>query len=394
MTTEIYRSHAKKKKKMGKANVRQRFVLGTFGTRIEGCVRKWRGFLLLAWMSSRPHAALAGDLDDAIAKKGQWTEPPFYSLEASQGVLTKDSLSNFTCIAVASGDVSFSWSLDGRPLDEPFTSGPLRVPIYFTGVDLHVSFASLNGSLLSPGQRTSVTCRIQLLRRIPAAFRLSATVRAGVERLHSGFDDQCPFPNPSSVRVATRECVGEGVVCNPRPLGEGLCLCDPHLAVRYDELRACLLRKELGETCFVDEQCDERNQRCYHNHCVCQDSFELHGHTCSQNASLNGICDAFRLCPEGSACTDNLCKCANGYYSWGGKCQKRLLSASQGKAAIVGILVVSTFVVVITLAVLALYFYRHSVPALAHGRTHGLIAIHSIPSLPSTYQPLIGRPGH
>ncbi|XP_075749216.1 uncharacterized protein LOC142814373 [Rhipicephalus microplus] len=327
-----------------------------------------RGFLLLAWMSSRPQAALSGELDDAISRKAQST--PFYSLKASQGALTNDSLSNFTCIAVTSADVSFSWSLDGKPLDEAFTGEPLRVPIYFTGIDLHVSIAGLNGSLLSPGQRTSVTCRIQLLRHIPAAFRLSATVRAGVERLHSDFGDQCPSPDPSSARVAARECVGEGVLCNKRPLGEGLCLCDPYEAVRYDELQACLLRKKLGDACLVDEQCDERNQRCYHNHCTCQDSFELRERTCSQNASLNGICDAFRLCPEGSACTDNLCKCAEGFYSWGGSCQKRLLSESQGKAAIVGILAVSTLAVVLSLAALALYFYRHSCrPSLMVERT-------------------------
>ncbi|KAH6931647.1 hypothetical protein HPB50_026251 [Hyalomma asiaticum] len=319
-----------------------------------------RGFLLLAWMSSRPHDALGGALDDAISKGGHWTELPFYWLEGSQGVLTEDSLSNFTCIAVVSGDVSFSWSLDGHPVDEAFISEPFRVPIDFMGVDLHVSFVSLNGSLLSPDQRTNVTCHIQLMRRIPAAFRLSATVRSGVERLHSGFGDQCRAPEPSSVRVPARACAGEATVCSTRLYGEGLCVCDPHRAVRHEELRACVLRKELGEACLVDEHCDERNQRCYHNHCVCQELFEIHGNTCSQNASLNGICDAFRLCPEGSACTDNLCRCAKGYYNWGGKCQKRLLSERQGKAAVVGILVVSTAVVVLALAALALYFYHHS----------------------------------
>ncbi|KAL3229310.1 hypothetical protein MRX96_023626 [Rhipicephalus microplus] len=324
------------------SHMRQRLVFGTLGTGVQARLRKWRGFLLLAWMSSRPQAALSGELDDAIARKGQST--PFYSLKASQGVLTNDSLSNFTCVAVTSADVSFSWSLDGKPLDEAFTGEPLRVPIHFTVSTTHsspcpLSDAHANPTVAAPASHAASNC----LRRIPAAFRLSATVRAGVERLHSGFGDRCPSPDPSSVRVAVRECVGEGLVCSTRPLGEGLCLCDPYEAVRYDELRACLLRKKLGDACLVDEQCDERNQRCYHNHCTCQDSFELRERTCSQNASLNGICDAFRLCPEGSACTDNLCKCAEGFYSWGGSCQKRLLSESQGKAAIVGILAVVHF---------------------------------------------------
>ncbi|XP_075548958.1 uncharacterized protein LOC142582799 [Dermacentor variabilis] len=355
---------------MGKENVRHRLALRIFGTKIEGCVCKWRGLLLLAWMSSRPHAASAGALDDAI-RKGNWTEVPLYRLEASQGVLTEDSLSNFTCIAFTGEDVSFSWFLDKRPVDEAFTSEPLRVPILFMGVDLHVSFVSLNGSLLPAGRRTDVTCSVQLLRRDPAAFHLSASIRAGVERLHSGFGDPCRAPGQSLARVAARACVGEAVVCNSRPAGDGVCVCDPHRAVRHDELRACVLHKKLGESCLVEEHCDARNQRCYHNHCVCQESYEHREHTCTQNASLNGICDAFRLCPEGTACTDNLCKCAKGYYNWGGKCQKRLLSESQGKAAVVGILMVSTFVVVLALVMLALYFYRHSCrPSLMVERTN------------------------
>ncbi|XP_077484584.1 uncharacterized protein LOC144094541 [Amblyomma americanum] len=342
-------------------NPHRALPLRTSATRSGASIYKWRGILLLAWVSTRPNAALAGALDDAIRTNGS-SELPFFRLDASQGVLTGNSLSNFTCIAVTGGDVSFAWSLAGKPIDARLIGETLRVPIPAMGVDLHVSFASLSAFLMGQAERASVTCRVQLLHGVPTALLLSAAVRAGPQRLHSGFGDRCRGS-------AARGCVGEATVCDPRP-GHGLCVCDPHRAMYEDELRTCVLRKQLGEPCLFEEHCDARNQRCHRNLCVCQDSYERRGEVCTQNASLNGVCDAFRLCPEGSACTDNLCKCAKGYYDWGGKCQRRLITDSQGRMAIVGMLVLCTFVVVLAMAALAFYFYRHSCrPSLMIERT-------------------------
>lgn len=61
-----------------------------------------------------------------------------------------------------------------------------------------------------------------------------------------------------------------------------------------------------------------------------QDAFYmLPNKGCVLNATLNGVCDEHRLCPEGSACTDSVCKCAHGFYTWNDKCLPRLFTDAQ-----------------------------------------------------------------
>ncbi|XP_065280024.1 uncharacterized protein [Dermacentor albipictus] len=288
---------------------------------------------------------------------------PQYHLQVTQSSCSLANTCNMTCAALVAHDATFAWYLNGEHQAPHAPGGSVgRNTIQNSGrieLSSDISFVYSTLVILEKAGVTkstdSIECHVMLLDEnwsTVSTVKLKGDVVTRARRLHAPLGSDC---------LDRSKCVGRHVTCQHN-VDRHECHCNGSQFVKLEQLQACLRSKKHGQRCLFEEQCRSSTQKCdeQSHECVCSETYHLRANSCSQLSRLHGLCDKYRLCPDGSWCADNICSCKSGYYEWNGECEAGLLSEERGRSAMIALLMGSSVIFALVLIMMGYYFHKHS----------------------------------